>query len=139
MLKKRSKLTRRQLEVMRVLWIADEPLTASEILKRDLELNINTVQSVVKTLLEKEFIKVADIVYSGTVLCRSYIPLMTEQYYKEMMDLQQFDLSALYRVIKTYIRYESDLEFLEWFEPLVKKRKEELFAQQAEGGEELGQ
>lgn len=139
MLKKRSKLTRRQLEVMRVLWIADEPLTASEILKRDLELNINTVQSVVKTLLEKEFIKVADIVYSGTVLCRSYVPLMTEQYYKEMMDLQQFDLGALYRVIKTYIRYESDLEFLEWFEPLVKKRKEELFAQQMEGGEELGQ
>lgn len=65
-------LTGKESEILWILWHADTPLTASEIVKTQEGLSINTVQAVLRTLLKNRFIEVADIVYSGTVLCRSY-------------------------------------------------------------------
>ncbi len=76
-----DKITNRQLEIMQVLWDSDKPLTASEIVDKDTDLNINTVQVCIRQLLKKEYIKVADIVYSGTVLCRSYTYIVTKEEY----------------------------------------------------------
>ena len=66
---------------MKILWSSDKPLIASEILKRNDSLNINTVQACLRALVNKQFIKVADIVYSGTVLTRSYTPIVTQDEY----------------------------------------------------------
>ena len=76
-----KRITSKQLEVMQVLWNTERPLTASEITNSNPMLNINTVQVCIRQLLKKEYIKVADIVYSGTVLCRSYSPAITKQDY----------------------------------------------------------
>ena len=76
-----KKITNKQLEVMQVLWNTDRSLTASEIADADEALNINTVQVCIRQLLKKEYIKVADIVYSGTVLCRCYSPVIQKQDY----------------------------------------------------------
>ena len=66
---------------MQVLWRSDQSLTASEIASSDPALNINTVQVCIRQLLKNEYIQVADIVYSGTVLCRSYSPIISKQEY----------------------------------------------------------
>ena len=79
-------LTDKEMQIMKILWKSPEPLVASEITKMDMSLNKNTVQAVIRKLLSKNFIKVADIVYSGTVLTRSYAPALSE---KELM-VQQF-------------------------------------------------
>ena len=52
-------------------------MTASQIASADEGLTINTVQAVIRKLLKSEFIKIDNIVYSGTVLCRSYCPAIS--------------------------------------------------------------
>ena len=74
-----QKITNRELEIMQLLWHADHPLIASEIAVMKPDLTVNTVQSVLRNLLKHKYIEVAKIVYSGTVLTRSYRPLITEQ------------------------------------------------------------
>lgn len=76
-----KRITSKQLEIMQVLWRSDQSLTASEIASSDPALNINTVQVCIRQLLKNEYIQVADIVYSGTVLCRSYSPMVSKQEY----------------------------------------------------------
>ena len=74
-------LSKRELDVMNVLWEEGKPMIASKIPEKRPELSINTVQSVLKNLLQREFIEVADIVQSGTVLSRSYAPVITPEEY----------------------------------------------------------
>lgn len=75
------KLSGRELDIMNVFWEAGKPLIAKDIVARDPSLSINTVQAVLKGLLKKNYIKVAEIVYSGTVLTRSYEPVLTAEEY----------------------------------------------------------
>ena len=57
-------LTKRQEDVMNILWDAKEPIIASEIVKTGTDLNINTVQAALRSLIKKNYIEVAEIVYS---------------------------------------------------------------------------
>ena len=77
MKKNDEKLTNREIEVLNVFYGAGKPLISSDIARLDDSLNINTVQSVVRTLLRKGYIEVSSIVYSGSVLCRCYQPTDT--------------------------------------------------------------
>lgn len=74
-----SNLTKRDLEVMTILWSGEGSKTASLIVKENSELTMNTVQAVLRKLLKDKLIKVADIVYSGTVLTRSYEPVISQE------------------------------------------------------------
>ncbi len=70
-------LTRRDMDILNVLWEGKESMTASGIVEANESLTINTVQAVLRKLLKKELIEVDKIVYSGTVLCRSYKPAIS--------------------------------------------------------------
>lgn len=72
--KPKQRITIREMDVLKILFSAKTPLIATEILKRNDDLNMNTVQSVLRSLLQKQFIEVDNVVYSGTVLSRSYRP-----------------------------------------------------------------
>ena len=74
-----SNLTKRDLEVMTILWSGEGPKTASLIVKDNPDLTMNTVQAVLRKLLKDKLIKVADIVYSGTGLTRSYEPVISQE------------------------------------------------------------
>lgn len=76
-------LSTRELEIMEIFWKTNEPLVASDIKKYDLSLSLSTVHSALKKLIGKEFIKVAEIVYSGTVLTRSYKYIVTQEDYEK--------------------------------------------------------
>ncbi len=71
-------LTGRDMDILNILWKSGEPLTASQIASSDPDLTINTVQAVIRKLLKEKLIKIDNIVYSGTVLCRSYCPSLSE-------------------------------------------------------------
>ena len=73
------KLTSREVDIMNILWENEKPLIASEIADARPDLTINTVQAVLRKLLKYQLIEVADIVYSGTVLSRSYRPTITSE------------------------------------------------------------
>lgn len=67
------KLTAKAHAILNILLShSDQGLTASQITEIDSELNIHTVQNVLRNLMKDGLIAVKDVVYSGTVLCRSY-------------------------------------------------------------------
>lgn len=101
-----SKLTRRDLDILSVLWDSKKPLTASEIVAANPALNKNTVQPVLRKLLKNELVQVADIVYSGTVLSRSYIPSISRQ------ELSLYRLSSEYRQLEKDVSKASFVSFL---------------------------
>lgn len=77
--KKFPKLTSREIDILNILWENEKPLIASEIADARSDLTINTVQAVLRKLLKYQLVEVADIVYSGTVLSRSYRPTITSE------------------------------------------------------------
>lgn len=124
-------LTDKEMQIMKILWKSPEPLVASEITKMDMSLNKNTVQAVIRKLLSKNFIKVADIVYSGTVLTRSYAPALSE---KELMVQQFVDQVQEYEenipipnLVATLLKHEKNEEkIIKELELLLEERKKTL-------------
>ena len=72
-------LTKRDLDVLNILWESDDPKTAAQIVKAGPELSMNTVQAVLRKLLKNKLVEIAEIVYSGTVLTRSYKPIISQE------------------------------------------------------------
>lgn len=83
----RFRLTNRERDILDILWDSEKSMVASEITAAKDDLSINTVQAVLKKLLQKDLIKVDEIVYSGTVLSRSYKPTLTP----EQFEIQRFE------------------------------------------------
>ena len=92
-----SKLTSREVDIMNILWASEKPLIASEIADSRPDLTVNTVQAVLRKLLKYQLIEVADIVYSGTVLSRSYRPTITSEEF------------ALHEVTSDYLAFQKTL------------------------------
>ncbi len=92
-------LTGREKDILDILWNAERGLIASEIVKEREDLTINTVQAILKKLLKRNLIKIDQIVYSGTVLSRSYVPTMSEQEFEtgmiesKILGLKRFSIS----------------------------------------------
>ena len=74
-------MTSREEDIMNILWRSSKPLLAKEIAEQDATLTINTVQAVLRKMLKNNWIKVEDIVYSNTVLARTYVPVITAEEY----------------------------------------------------------
>ncbi|KAF6557425.1 BlaI/MecI/CopY family transcriptional regulator [Paenibacillus sp. EKM202P] len=80
-MKKLPRISQKEQDVLLVFWRDGGNLTASAIADIGDGLSINTVQAAVRSLLKKEYIEIADIVYSGTVLTRSYKPVISAEEY----------------------------------------------------------
>ncbi|WP_164507455.1 BlaI/MecI/CopY family transcriptional regulator [Lacticaseibacillus songhuajiangensis] len=74
------RLTRREEDILKVLWASDKPLAAHAV-SDQADISMNTVQSVLRKLLKAGYIKAASIGYSGTVLTREYVATLTEEEY----------------------------------------------------------
>ncbi len=122
----KKRITKKQLEIMKILWSSDKPLIASEILKRNNSLNINTVQACLRALVNKQFIKVADIVYSGTVLTRSYTPIVTQDEYLDFAYQDIVGKGKSTSLIASLIDSETSPEELDLIEKMIQQKKQEL-------------
>ena len=122
----KKRITTKQLEIMKILWSSDKPLIASEILKKNDSLNINTVQACLRALVNKQFIKVADIVYSGTVLTRSYTPIVTQDEYLDFAYQDIVGKGKASSLIASLIDSETSPEELDLIEKMIQQKKQEL-------------
>lgn len=117
---KSQSLTKRDFDIMTILWNSQTSMRASEIVEADSNLNINTVQAVLRKLLKNGYIEVADIVYSGTVLSRSYQPIISKNEF------------AIATIIADYQRFGSQITKATLFstlldaEPDKAKRKQDI-------------
>lgn len=117
-------LTKRQNEVMSVLWNSESPLSANQICEKDEDLNMNTVQQVLQRLLKYEFIKVADIGYSNTVLTRLYVPVLSQPEYIQFLlgDNKQ----GLYQIASFLISNNTDKKLLKDLKKQIIEKQKEL-------------
>ena len=123
-MKRNYKLTNRELEVMQVLWDSDQPLAATDIPERNSSLNLSTVQVALRKLMEKSYIKVADIVYHNTVLTRVYEPVLTQEDY--MIDYLKASSLNAESIVASLVKKENSMEVLEKLETFIQKRKKLL-------------
>lgn len=119
-------LSKRQYEVMEILWEKDTPMRASEILEADKELNINTVQAVLRSLIKKKYIEITDIVYSGTVLARRYHPIVTKKEYIFSICRECESIVGSSAVIASFVKKEKDIKVLDELEKMIADAKEKL-------------
>ncbi len=123
---KTKKLTKNQLDIMKVLWKSEKALSASDIAKNNPSLNLNTVRSCLQAMLKNGVIVVDDVVYSGTVLSRSYKPVLTaEKYIADNFSGVTKTFSAP-AIIANLIEEEDNLEIIDEIETLLQKRKREI-------------
>lgn len=89
-------------------------------------LNLNSVQSTLRSLLKKNYIEVSDIVYSGKVLTRSYIPVVSsEDYASENINGVVKDLLSS-NILFQYVESENDIEVIERLQKKLEERKKAL-------------
>lgn len=122
----KNRLSKKQLEVMKLFWESPTPLIASEIVKSSKDLQINTVQACLRSLIKKEYIEIADIIYSGTVLTRSYRPLITKEKYFNNTYEDIMGNASSSQLMASLIEEESDLETLEKLEALLQDKIRKL-------------
>jgi predicted transcriptional regulator len=129
--KNSSKLTEREMDILNILWSAGKPLIASEIANARDFLTINTVQVVLRNLLKKKLIEVSDIVYSGTVLCRSYQPTIEAKNFtlhQFIIDFKKLNNSITTpRLVATLLEHEKNEEsVIAELEKMLEERKRYL-------------
>lgn len=103
-------LSNKEKEIMKIFWDTKKSLTASEICRIDTKLNLNTVQASLKKLLKHNFIKIEDIVYSGTVLARQYSEIISSDEYASMQLKEYYNFCGKTGSISNLITYFLDKE-----------------------------
>ena len=122
---KYKKLTPSQLNIMKTLWDKKEPMIASDFVQLDPSLNLNSVQSALRSLLKKNYIEVSDIVYSK-VLTRRYIPVVSsEDYASENINGVLEDLLSS-NILLQYVESENDIKVIERLQEKLEERKKIL-------------
>lgn len=128
-------VTGRELDVLMVLWESKKPLVASEIALQKNDLSVNTVQAILRKLVNKNYIEVADIIFSGKVLSRCYRAVITAENFamnQLMGNFKQFtDVSASH-LICNLLKEEISLAELERLEEIIRVQKEKLAKQAKE-------
>lgn len=125
--KKNLRITNKEKDVLEVLWDSDIPLLASDLPKINPSLSISTVQLALRNLLSKNIIEVANIVYSGTVLSRSYHPLISREdfFIKSFKHLDK--TLTTQNIVATLLKHEkNEATTIKELEELLEKRKKQL-------------
>lgn len=115
-------LTKKEFDLMTVFWNTDEPLSLNDISKDNEDLNRNTVQVLLKKLLSQDFIEVAAIGYSNTVLTRKYVAKVTQAQYLS----QTLSDKASLQIALDYIKKVATPSDIEKIEKTIEKRKTKL-------------
>ncbi|WP_314068087.1 BlaI/MecI/CopY family transcriptional regulator [uncultured Vagococcus sp.] len=94
------KVTKKEVEILNALWQTKVSQTATMICENNPHLNYSTVQSSLKKLIGKKLIKIEEIVYSGTVLTRSYAPTIS----KEEFILDQYSDIKISNLVSHFLK-----------------------------------
>ena len=111
---------------MKTLWAENKAMIASDFVQLDPSLNLNSVQSSLRSLLKKNYIEVSDIVYSGKVLTRSYVPTISaDEYAAENINGIVNDLLSS-NILLHYVETENDIETIKQLQQKLEERKKFL-------------
>ncbi|HIW17585.1 MAG TPA: BlaI/MecI/CopY family transcriptional regulator [Candidatus Faecalicoccus intestinipullorum] len=115
-------LTKKENEVMSILWQSKKPMTAHQIVETNNSLSIYTVQQVLQRLLKMDYVRIAEINYSGTVFARFYEPSISQTNYIQFL----LGVDSPYDIASHLIDSTHDDKELEKLEQLIKKKRDSL-------------
>ena len=115
-------LTKKEQEVMDVLWNSTEEMSTNDIKITAPELNNYTIQQVIKKLLKKGFIKVSGFGYTKNALTRKYIPTLSQADYLQKLVNEKGSL----QFVTNYIKSNDDLDTLASLEKLIKEKLKDI-------------
>ncbi|BDR55669.1 BlaI/MecI/CopY family transcriptional regulator [Xylocopilactobacillus apis] len=116
------KLTGNEEKIMHILWDSKKPLSSREISQISPSLKKTVVQTVLRKLSEKKFVKAVGITYSGSSITREFRPIVTEEEYFASLIPQDI----LNRVVSTFISSENDEEDIENLYKIIKDKYNSL-------------
>ncbi len=119
---KETGLTKRETQIMNVLWQSDQPLSAFDILTASPDLSRNTIQIVLKKLQTIGFIEVAGFGYHKNALTRTFRPIISQTEYMG----ETLARSTSLEITKSFIQSVDDSQTLDELEELIKARRQEL-------------
>lgn len=122
-----KRLSNREYDIMQILWNSGKPMLASDILKADADMNINTVQSTLRNLLSRNLVCVANIITSGKVLARTYAPVVSADDYilSELRDILPSEPQRRAAFFEAYIQMCSNKELaLDELEQMIQGYRE---------------
>lgn len=122
---KKYEVTNKELDVLKILWESQKSLTAKDIHTINPDLVLSTIQISLKKLIKKKLIEVKDIVYSGTVLTRSYVPLVSEEAFV-IDQYEGLNISVLLSEFLGNSSSEKMSEELEELEEIFRQKKRDL-------------
>lgn len=115
-------LTKKELEIMQILWEQQEPLSARDIVRVNPDLSQNTVQSVLSKLLKKQIIVNSGYGKTSTNITREYKALLSEEDYLE----QNISRSAINNLLTSFVATHTTMAELDDLERSIEKRKQQL-------------
>lgn len=115
-------LTKRETQIMNVLWKSDEPLAAFDILEASPDLSRNTIQIVLKKLQTLGFIEVAGFGYHKNALTRTFKPIISQSEYME----DTLAASTALDIAKNFIKTTDDVAALDELDKMIQSKKKEL-------------
>lgn len=107
---------------MSILWQSKKPMTAHQIVETNNSLSIYTVQQVLQRLLKMDYVRIAEINYSGTVFARFYEPSISQTNYIQFL----LGVDSPYDIASHLIDSTHDDKELEKLEQLIKKKRDSL-------------
>lgn len=115
-------LTKREMQIMNILWNSENPLSAHDILMVSPDLSRNTIQIVLKKLQTLGFIEVAGFGYHKNALTRTFQPVVSQSKYFMGTLAASTSLEIALRLIEETESH----EILEQIEEAVALRREKL-------------
>ena len=127
----KTRLSKSEMEIMEVLWDAGKALTTSEIVQRskekEKEWKDSSVHLLIKSLMDKDVIKVEGFKKTTKNYARTFIPVKNrEEFLVGQIIDKKTTLAARKRIYSYIIGKESDPELINYIEELLKERKKEL-------------
>lgn len=117
--------TKKENEIMDILWKHDVAMSANDIKLASKNLSINTIQQALQKLLEIKYIKVAGIGQNKKAITRLYRPVISEaQYVNYVNSFIGEDTRA--KISAYFVEHTDDLEMIEQLKKLIQEKEKEL-------------
>lgn len=116
--------TKKELELMNILWDAEQSMTAKQIHEVDPDFVLSTIQVTLSNLLKKGAIEVQEVKYSGKALTRAFAPIITREDFivEEFANIDMSKLVSSFLGRKRKKRREDEIEKIEHILEDAKKK-----------------
>ncbi|WP_282709452.1 BlaI/MecI/CopY family transcriptional regulator [Ligilactobacillus sp. Marseille-Q7487] len=117
-----SKLTKKEEEIMSILWDSDKPMSANDIMNASNGICLNTVQQTLHKLLKINYIHISNIELNKKSLTRLFRPSIDEADYFSFF----INKSAFAKLASNFIKQSDNEETLKELSNLIAKKRAEL-------------